>query len=183
MPSDAIKLVISKAELNDIKDLREISISTFNEAFSDQNSEADINQYIQIQFSAKKLLEELREAESEFYFLSLDRKIIGYLKINFPKSQSDLNLENSMEIERIYIQKIFYGTLASSRLMEHAIQCARKKACQFIWLGVWEKNFRAIAFYKKFGFEDFGTHKFLLGTDLQTDILMKLNLELRTYDE
>jgi ribosomal protein S18 acetylase RimI-like enzyme len=87
-----------------------------------------------------------------------------------------LNSTKTIEIERIYSTQEYIGKKAGKSLMEACLDVAREQDCETIWLGVWEHNPRAIAFYEKWGFEKFGSHPFLLGTDLQTDLLMKKNL-------
>ena len=75
---------------------------------------------------------------------------------------------------RIYVLSSFHGKKVGQLLYDHALQIAREKNVQFVWLGVWEENPRAIQFYKKNGFIEFDKHIFKLGDDLQTDIMMKL---------
>ncbi len=84
--------------------------------------------------------------------------------------------DNAVEIERIYVLHDFHGKGVAQRLYDKAIQVARLKHADFVWLGVWEENPRAIRFYQKNGFVVFDKHTFLLGTDEQTDLMMKLVL-------
>ncbi|GJH39565.1 hypothetical protein RCZ04_01150 [Capnocytophaga sp. HP1101] len=81
-----------------------------------------------------------------------------------------------MEIERIYVLKSFHGSGVGQELYQKAITVAREQAVQYVWLGVWEQNPRAIRFYEKNGFVPFDKHVFVLGNDPQTDILMKKTL-------
>jgi ribosomal protein S18 acetylase RimI-like enzyme len=81
-----------------------------------------------------------------------------------------------MEIERIYAIKEYVGKGPGAELMKACINEAGKRGCERIWLGVWEKNPRAIAFYKKWGFKEISTHTFLLGNDPQRDFIMELRL-------
>ena len=83
---------------------------------------------------------------------------------------------NTIEIERIYASKAYLGKHVGKTLMEACLKLAKQGGHNVVWLGVWEHNPRAIAFYEKWGFEKFGSHSFLLGNDLQTDLLMKKNL-------
>jgi len=80
---------------------------------------------------------------------------------------------NCIEIERLYAAKEFIGRNVGSKLMECCLQQAFDEGFQLVWLGVWEHNLRAISFYEKWGFEKFGSHPFMLGKDLQTDLLFK----------
>ncbi|MBP7822091.1 MAG: GNAT family N-acetyltransferase, partial [Saprospiraceae bacterium] len=102
--------------------------------------------------------------------------VIGYLKLNFGSSQTELQDEKALEIERIYVSKEYHGKSVGQLLYDMAIQIAKQKNADYVWLGVWEENPRAINFYKKNGFVAFDKHIFKLGDDEQTDIMMKLKL-------
>lgn len=167
---------IIKLTLNDLDQLQKIGIQTFYETFSAGNSEENMTKYLKEGFSIKKLTSELIEKNSEFYFATLNNNAIGYLKLNFGQSQTELKDEKALEIERIYVLKEFQGKSIGRLLYERAIQIAKQANADYIWLGVWEKNPRAINFYKKNGFVEFDRHIFKLGNDEQTDIMMKLKL-------
>jgi len=168
---------IDKVTLNDIEKLQEIGRQTFLETFSESNSEENMKNYLEEGFSIEKLTSELNNENSEFYFANLGDEIIGYLKLNFGESQTELKDNKSLEIERIYVPKEFHGKSVGQILYDKAIQVAKQKNAEYVWLGVWEENFRAISFYKKNGFVAFDKHIFKLGNDEQTDIMMKLKLQ------
>lgn len=167
---------INKITLDEIDQLQKIGRQTFQETFSESNSEENMKDYLEKGFSTEKLTEELTNKNSEFYFAVLDNNVIGYLKINFGESQTELQDEKSLEIERIYVSKEFHGKKVGQLLYEKAIQTAEEKNADYVWLGVWEENHRALSFYKKNGFVEFDKHIFKLGNDEQTDIMMKLKL-------
>lgn len=172
----AQEIAISKITATEVELLQSISILTFTETFSSQNSENDMQKYILENLSINKLTAELNTKDSEFYFLTLDKQVIGYLKLNIGLAQTEHRNKNSIEIERIYLNAEFHGKGLGKILLKQAISVSKEKKSDYIWLGVWEKNFKAISFYKKNGFEQFDTHIFKLGEDEQTDILMKLKL-------
>ncbi|MEI2274568.1 GNAT family N-acetyltransferase [Sphingobacterium sp. ML3W] len=161
--------------MTDIDLLQNISQQTFIEAFSEANTAANMAKYMAEKFSKETLLAELSNQGSEFYFAQLDNRIIGYLKINSEKAQTELHHEHALEIERIYVLQEFHGKKVGQLLYEKALDIARLKNVGFIWLGVWEENLRAISFYQKNGFVAFDKHIFKLGDDEQTDIMMKKN--------
>jgi ribosomal protein S18 acetylase RimI-like enzyme len=167
---------IKRVTLNNIRLLQEIGRKTFYETFSQGNDEENMKQYLEEGFSEAKLTAELSNEHSEFYFASLDDKIIGYLKLNFGNSQTELQDSSSLEIERIYVLSEYHGKKAGQVLYEKAIQVAEEKNVNYAWLGVWEENPRAIRFYQKNGFIEFDKHIFKLGDDEQTDIMMKKKL-------
>jgi len=167
---------IKKVTLDDIDQLQQIGKQTFYETFSSGNTEENMKKYLEEGFSYSKLTTELNNNHSEFYFASLDKNIIGYLKINFGQSQTELKDDKALEIERIYVLNDFHGKNIGQLLYEKALQIARLKNIDYVWLGVWEENPRAINFYRKNGFVEFDKHVFKLGNDEQTDIMMKLKL-------
>jgi ribosomal protein S18 acetylase RimI-like enzyme len=116
---------------------------------------------------------------SEFYFALLDDSVIGYLKLNYGQSQTEIKDNDALEIERIYVLKEFHGKKVGQLLYERAMQVGQQMNASYVWLGVWEKNPRAIRFYRKNGFVEFGKHIFKLGNDEQTDIMMKRQLKNR----
>lgn len=156
--------------------LQIIARQTFYETFSEKNTEEDMKIYLEDVFSVEKLRAELNDVNTEFYFAKQNGEVIGYLKINFGQSQTELKDDNTVEIERIYVLKDFHGRKIGQVLYEKAIAIAIQRKSDYIWLGVWEENARAIAFYKKNGFVEFDKHIFRLGEDEQTDIMMKLPL-------
>lgn len=171
-----INYTFHKIDVDDVIQLQQISRITFSETFAEHNTEEDLNKYLQEQLSLNKLVEELNNNYSEFYFASENERVIGYLKLNWEKAQTELIDEAAFEIERIYILKEYFGKGLGQFLLDHAIIIGKAHQPTFIWLGVWEKNSRAIRFYEKNGFKVFSSHLFTLGNDIQTDLLMKLDI-------
>ena len=165
-----IKRIVS----NDVVALQNISSQTFIETFAEVNTSENMASYLAEEFSLEKLSAELINPNIEYYFASIGKEVIGYLKLNFGIAQKELQNENSLEIERIYVSKEYLGKQVGQLLLGKAIAIANDKKLDFIWLGVWEKNQRAIRFYEKNGFVVFDEHLFILGDDKQTDLLMKL---------
>ena len=167
---------IRKATVEDLELLQTIGRQTFAETFASFNSAENLAQYLEQSFSPDKLTEELTNTASAFYFAENDGQVIGYLKINFGQAQTELNDEHALEIERIYVLKQYHGKKVGQLLYEKAIEMAVEMKKQYVWLGVWEENHRALQFYRKNGFVEFDKHIFKLGDDEQTDIMMKLML-------
>lgn len=171
------ELQIRKVTVNEIGQLQEIGKQTFSETFAADNSEENMKAYLENGFSIDKLKSEVNDPDSEFYFAVIDEKITGYLKINFGQTQTEIRDSNSLEIERIYVLKEFHGKKVGQKLYEKAMEIAKQKNVDYVWLGVWEKNARAIRFYEKNGFVAFDKHVFRLGNDEQTDIMMKFPMK------
>ena len=167
---------IRKINIDDLEALRNLSIQTFKETFEEVNTEEDMQKYLLENLSIEKLKSELENPNSEFYFAENNDEILGYLKLNFKDAQTEKLEENHFEIERIYVLKAFLGQKIGQILFDKAIEIGREKNLEYVWLGVWEENHRAIRFYEKNGFEIFGKHDFVLGEDVQTDLLMKMKI-------
>ena len=168
---------IRKVSLSDLIQLQKIGRQTFYETFAALNTEENMSAYLEKGFSIDKLTGELNDKDSEFYFASIDNNVIGYLKLNFGQAQTELKHDNALEIERIYVLKEFHGKKVGQIFYDKAIEVARQRKVDYVWLGVWEKNPRAINFYKKNGFVEFDKHIFVVGDDEQTDIMMKFNIK------
>ncbi|GAA3520674.1 N-acetyltransferase [Aquimarina addita] len=168
--------VIEKVQLKDNQQLAALGRQTFCESFASQNTQEDLQQYINESFSLEKITKELLNPNSFFYFIKLNTQIVGYLKVNFKDAQTEKVDGNAMEIERIYIKTKFQGQKLGQLLIHKALTIARQNKVTYAWLGVWEKNIKAIKFYKSYGFIDFDKHSFMLGSDMQTDRVMKLIL-------
>lgn len=168
---------IRRVEIDEVAALQNIGRITFKETFEVSNSPEDMANYLNESFAYDKVEEELKNVNSAFYFAMDKDRIVGYLKLNFGHSQTEIKHEESLEIERIYVLNEYQGKKIGQQLYSFALQIAKEKAVDFIWLGVWEENTKAINFYKKNGFEVFDQHIFKLGEDEQIDLMMKYNLK------
>lgn len=170
------QIIVKKISTNEVEQLQKIAKQTFFDTFSPQNTKENMDKYLNEGFTREKLIAELENKGSEFYFAISGHDVIGYLKINFGDAQTELQDENSLEIERIYVEKDFHGKKVGQILYDKALEIAVSKNLKFVWLGVWEENRKAIHFYKKNGFVEFDKHIFKFGDEEQTDIMMKKEL-------
>lgn len=152
--------------------LQTISRDTFYESFHEQNCEESMIAYLNTAFSADKLTVELENKQSLFKLLYVNEELAGYLKVNTDEAQSEQLGQDTLEVERIYILSRFQKVGLGKVLMDEAIKLANKKNKNKIWLGVWEKNLNAIAFYEKAGFAKTGSHSFFMGEEEQIDFIM-----------
>ncbi len=167
---------ITGIDEKDLDALRAISIQSFTETFSEHNTEDDMRTYVSENLSPERLLHELQTVGSHFYMLRLGDEPAGYLKLNEVPAQTMPGKPGTLEIERIYILRAFHGKQLGTLLLRHAMDKAREKDYAKIWLGVWEHNTKAIAFYERNGFVKTGSHDFVLGNDVQTDYVMERSL-------
>lgn len=168
---------IRKLTVNDLSELRKISVQTFAETFASVNTAENMTGYINRSFSEKKLYEELSNPFSHFFFYADGDAVLGYIKLNIESAQTDLQNEHGLEVERIYVLQNHQRKNIGLELLLKAYEFAREKGKAFVWLGVWEHNVKAIRFYEKNGFQTFGKHDFMLGDDRQTDLIMKKFLD------
>ena len=171
------EIVINKIGNEQIDQLQQIGRQTFSETFAESNSAENMAKYLEEAYSYEKLSAELNDPNSIFYFAMMDQNVIGYLKLNFGASQTELKDNNALEIERIYVLKDFHGKKVGQLLFDKAITIAKELQLAYVWLGVWEENKKALQFYTKNGFVEFDQHVFVLGDEAQTDIMMKLALK------
>lgn len=169
-----MEITITRTTPDEAESLQRIARQTFFETFAVYNTEENMKRHLEEGFSLEKINQELIHPETRFYLARHGDQVIGYLKLNFGEAQTELKDANALEIERIYVLKDFHGKRAGQMLYEKAIEIARQAQVPYVWLGVWERNARAIRFYEKNGFTAFSTHIFMLGDDRQTDIMMKL---------
>ena len=167
---------LRKCTMEDFDVLHELSISTYYETFAHLNTSEDMQSYLDEAFGINKLCGELNNTDSDFFFLYFNDTLAGYLKLNEAPSQTDINDSSALEIERIYVAIEFQGEGLGRYLMEQAIVIAIERKKKYVWLGVWEKNEKAIQFYKKSGFYEISTHTFVMGEDVQTDYVMRKDL-------
>ena len=167
---------INKCTLEDSRKLQEISYETFNETFKYQNSPENMNAYLERAFNLKQLEKELSNISSQFFFVYFNDEVAGYLKVNTNDAQSEEMGDESLEIERIYIKNKFQKHGLGKYLLNKAMEIAMERNKKKIWLGVWEKNENAIAFYKKMGFVQTGAHSFYMGDEEQMDFIMTKTL-------
>lgn len=168
---------IKQCNLEDLHKLQEISVETFNETFKHQNTPENMEAYLERAFNVNQLEEELSNASSRFYFVYFKEEVAGYLKVNINDSQSEDMGDDSLEIERIYIKNEFQKHGLGKYLLNVATEVALQQNKKKIWLGVWEANENAIAFYKKLGFIQTGTHSFYMGDEEQIDYIMIKTIE------
>ena len=168
-----IDMYIKELGLTDINELQKVSVETFHDTFAAQNTEKNMQDYLSNSYKLETLTKEINNPNSFFYFvLNNEDDIMGYLKLNINDAQSEDDFENALEIERIYIRKNFQKQGLGKVLYNIATTKATQLGKQRIWLGVWEFNHNAKAFYQHLGFEFNGSHTFNMGDEPQTDLIM-----------
>lgn len=166
-----------KCTTEDLAPLQQISEKIFRITYEQYNTPQDMEAYIARHFAPDTLRAQLRSPASSFFFvLSGDGAPAGYIKLNHAPEQTDLQDDASIELERIYVLPECQGKQYGKALLQKAVDYAAQHKKSYVWLGVWEKNKKAITFYEKNGFHRFGEHPFILGKDQQTDYLMRKDI-------
>jgi GNAT superfamily N-acetyltransferase len=152
--------------------LAEIGAETFYDTFVEQNTPENMAVYLAESFSPEKQVLELKDPASKFLILEMEGQTAGYARLYFGHAPEDVTSQRPMELVRIYARKAWIGKGVGAQLMQACLSEAKQAGCDVVWLGVWEMNPRAIAFYQKWGFEIVGRHEFHLGDDPQNDFIM-----------
>lgn len=170
------QISIRYASLQDASLLADLGAKTFIQTYSESNPFENIDAYVKEFFSPKKQTTEISDSSNLFLIAEIEGRIFGYAQLSSGNQTPEITSKNPVELVRIYLLPEFIGKGLGSTLMNACLQEARSKNHDMIWLGVWEQNERAIAFYEKWGFKKIGTQQFTLGADIQTDWIMGLDL-------
>ena len=165
-------LTIRYATREDARLIADIRNQTFYETFASSNKEEDMDKFLNEQFTKGKLMMEVGAPENIFLLAFEGDVVAGYVKLRESRSPVALGSASSLEIARLYTMTNMIGKGVGSLMMQKCIDIAIERQKEIVWLGVWEKNQRAIDFYTRWGFEKFADTEFLLGNDLQNDWLM-----------
>lgn len=171
-----MNLTLRTATKEDAELIADISQQTFRDTFAADNTKEDMDKFLCEQFTKGRLMLEVGTPENNFLLAYVDNSLAGYVKLRDAKAPVELKNVPSLEIARLYVLKDYLSKGIGAALMKASIEAAEAKQKKVVWLGVWEKNERAIAFYTRWGFQKFGEWDFLLGNDLQRDWLMKKEL-------
>ena len=170
-------VTIIRAQDTDIPALSNLCADTFRETFSHDNTEEELQAFFDEVYNHDVLKCELDHDESETYLAYVDDVLAGYLKVNWGGAQTERKLENAFEVQRIYVLKAYQGYGVGRALFDKAMRIAESGDFAWAWLGVWEKNYKAQHFYKRYGFEKFGEHKFIVTPEkVDIDWLLKKSL-------
>jgi diamine N-acetyltransferase len=153
-----------------------LSRETFYDAFAKDNTKENMELFMTESFTQEALEKEVEDGDGIFLLAYIKDRPAGYARLREENRENIMADVKAIEIARIYATQDSIGKGVGAALMQQCIQIAKEQKKEWIWLGVWSENQRAIAFYEKNGFYKFGEHTFMLGTDAQTDWLMKKQL-------
>ena len=170
--------LIRLATSSDATLLTDLAIITMREAFGPPHNPAElVEEYLQSAFSQAITETELTDPCATFFVVELpDGTPVGYAKLRMHAPPRRMAERNAIEIQRFYLLQNQIGKGTGQQLMDHCLNWAATEGFSAVWLGVWERNKRAIAFYRKMGFEPFGYHYFQFGSERQRDFWMQRKL-------
>jgi ribosomal protein S18 acetylase RimI-like enzyme len=172
----SVPLTVRPATLDDAEQLNEAAVRMFESTFGPDNTLEDMASYLASAFTVEKQRAELADPDRAALILDASGTVAGYATMHRGVRSDGVVGERPAEIQRIYVDRGHHGTGAAKSLMDACFAQARQWKCDEVWLAVWERNARAIAFYNKSGFQRVGTQDFKLGSDLQHDHVMARNL-------
>lgn len=171
-----MSIVIRTATPADAPLLAALGARTFTETYAAHNTPEDMAQYETTHFRTEVLLQEMAHPEASFFLAFAGREAVGYAKLGNARQPAELVGQRAVQLERIYVLEAHQRGWVGYRLIRHCMEEAVRRGAGVLWLGVWQRNRRAIRFYERLGFVIFGEEIFQLGSDAQADHLMKLEL-------
>jgi ribosomal protein S18 acetylase RimI-like enzyme len=163
---------IRKAQITDAANLARLQERTFRDAFEASNTPEDLALHCQAHYGEAIQQRELSDLDIEVLVCEHDGDLGAFAQLRTRKPPACVVAERPLEVQRFYVSNEWHGKRLAHDLMTAVIERARQRGADQVWLGVWEHNPRAIAFYRKWGFSEVGDHIFPLGTDPQRDIVM-----------
>ena len=164
---------VGRPSVADAAVVAELAAATFVETYAGANDPARFAEHVRRTFTADALAAQLRDPRTEFHWVLDDRGPVGYLRVNTAGAQTEPGYEDGLEVQQVYVLAAHQGAGLGGLLLDLAGSVAQERGLGYVWLGVWEENQKAVAFYEHAGFKVFGEHRFLLGDDPQRDLLMR----------
>ncbi len=169
-----MNLSIRQADISDTNIICALGVTTFYEAYFEQDDSGDLANYVLESFSRAQIEAELNDTNSTFFIAELNGRAVGYAKLRESSTVDCLKNENAIELHRIYILERAKGRGVGGELLNRCFETARAKGYETIWLGVWEENSAAQKFYEKLGFMKVGELEFPYGETVGTNFVLKI---------
>ncbi len=167
---------IRQATTSDSNIISALGITTFYEAYYEQDESGNLADYVLKSFNLQQIRDEINDENSTFIIAESEGKAVGYAKLRENSPADCVKDENAIELQRIYILERARGKNVGKKLMEECYKIAREKCYQILWLGVWEENLKAQKFYQKLGFKKIGELEFPYGDVVGTNLVLKIDL-------
>jgi ribosomal protein S18 acetylase RimI-like enzyme len=164
---------IRRADATDARLLAELGARTFQDTFAVGTKPEDMTAYLSAAFGEGVQAAELADTASIFFVAETDGVASGYAKLHAGEAEACVTGQKPIELARLYVGREWFGRGVGAELMRACVEEARRLGYLTMWLGVWEHNTRAQAFYRKWGFRVVGSHVFPVGSDPQIDLIME----------
>ncbi len=164
--------VIRPASLVDAEPLSRLAEATFRSTFGAANTPEDMDLHCRTSYGAAIQSGEIADPRMLTLLCEGDEGLVGFAQLRWGDAPDCVAATSPGEIQRLYVASGWHGRGIAQELMAACFEALRARGSDVAWLGVWERNPRAIAFYRKCGFVEVGDHVFALGSDPQRDILM-----------
>ena len=172
-------LAVRRAQVNDAAMLAELGARTFRESFGAENTPENMAAYLEIAFDVSLIARELADLRVTYLVGEIGNAAASYAMVREVDAPASVSGPSPLELVRFYVDDPWHGTGVARMMMDACDDEARRRGARTLWLGVWERNPRAIRFYEKCGFRDVGSHEFVLGEDVQTDRVMERAIPAR----
>lgn len=171
---------VRPATAADASRLSALGAATFRETFEGENTPEDMARYLAEAFTPARQAAEIADPSAVMLVAERgsaagddeDAALVGYAHLMAGPAPAAVHGPAPLELKRLYVARAWHGRGVAQALMDAVLDAARARGAETLWLGVWERNPRAAAFYAKYGFARVGEHTFLLGADAQTDWLL-----------
>lgn len=164
---------IREAIIDDLVALRNLAIEIYDDTFRESNSPENMQAFFDECYNSEVFLKEFKEPNTKLYLACNEEQLAGFMRLRVNPEVDKYLGSNHLELHRLYIHKDYQGLKLGQRFMQMALDFAKEQGFDWMWLGVWEKNFKAQHFYTQWGFERFSEHMFPMGDDPQVDWLLK----------
>lgn len=169
-------LYIYKAAVDDASLIVDIARKTFVETYVELGLRDNMGRYMEDYFTENKISEEVARDDIHFYIANLNGQPVGFTKLRNDRMPKGISDKKCLEIERIYVMKEYQGYRGGKELMNVIKKMARESKYQVIWLQIWQKNEKAIQFYRKSGFVVYETDTFNFYDEVHQDFLLRYDL-------
>jgi len=165
--------MIRLAVPQDAATLAALGKKTFIDAFAADNTAENLSLFVEQNYSEVKQAREIADPERRIFIAWENDQAVGYSHLRLGNPDVCIQGLQPIEMVRLYVDRAWHAKGVAHQLMEHAIGVATELGRKTLWLGVWERNLRAQAFYRKWGFREVGTHVFWVGNDPQRDLILE----------
>ncbi|MBX2915735.1 MAG: GNAT family N-acetyltransferase [Cyclobacteriaceae bacterium] len=167
---------VEQASFEQLPAMQQVAITSYTDTFADSNTPENLKAFLDSTYNLPQLVREFHEPGSKLYLAVDENDVVGFVRLRQSNEVISYLGENTIELQRLYVLPAAQGKSVGKLLMAQAVEYAIANKFEWIWLGVWEKNYKAQKFYERWGFERFSEHTFWMGDDPQVDWLLKKKL-------